>query len=283
MSLLNRTINNATQDDQLVINKFLNQDHLIHRHLDWFNPLEWIGYQPYLIERIDNRIQAIFCAAPEVKNAAWIRLFGVKDNQHLEDSWERLLSKSITMLKEANITQLAALGIKRWMLTLLKNAGFAHQQNIVVLEWQRDIPIIEIIQPEITIRPMHEEDLPQIEQIDHLAFDPLWQNSRLGLAKAYRQKGISSVAIKDDQIVGYQISTTLTIQGHLARLAVHPGYQRQHIADAILHDLLQRFIRRGVWCVTVNTQSDNQPSLALYQKYGFKPNQEVIPVYQLNF
>lgn len=282
MPLLNRTINNATQDDRLELNKFLNQEHLIHRHLDWFSPLEWIGYHPYLIERIDNHIQAILCAAPEVKETAWIRLFGVKDNPHLEDSWKGLLSQSIAMLKAFNVTQLAALGINPWLLTLLKKAGFVHEQNIVVLECQREIPSVEIIEPGITIRPMYEEDLPQVEQIDHLAFDPLWQNSQQGLIKAFKQTGISSVAIKDDQIVGYQISTILTIQGHLARIAVHPDYRRQHIAEAILRDLLAEFTRRGVWCVTVNTQSDNQPSLALYHKYGFKPIQELIPVFQLN-
>jgi RimJ/RimL family protein N-acetyltransferase len=46
--------------------------------------------------------------------------------------------------------------------------------------------------------------------------------------------------------------------------------------------LLQKFDERGLWRVTVNTQSDNKPSLKLYKKFGFKKTKEEIPAYELN-
>jgi len=124
-------------------------------------------------------------------------------------------------------------------------------------------------------------DLPVVEEIDRLAFPPLWQNSLSGLTKAFNQTGISTVAIKDGEIVGYQISTAMTIYGHLARLAVHPECQREGIAYTLVYDLLKRFDQRGFWRVTVNTQSDNRASLRLYEKFGFERTSEEIPVYSL--
>ena len=128
---------------------------------------------------------------------------------------------------------------------------------------------------------MHLIDLAAIEAIDQAAFPSLWQNSLAGLTKAFHQPGISTVAVKGDSIVGYQISTAMTIYGHLARLAVEPDEQRQGIAYALVYDLLKQFEHRGFWRVTVNTQSDNRASLRLYQKFGFVRTKEEIKVYEL--
>jgi ribosomal protein S18 acetylase RimI-like enzyme len=73
----------------------------------------------------------------------------------------------------------------------------------------------------------------------------------------------------------------MTIYGHLARLAVHPEFQRMGIAYSLVYDLLRQFDQQGFWRVTVNTQSDNQPSLSLYKQFGFKRTGEEIPVYDL--
>ena len=127
---------------------------------------------------------------------------------------------------------------------------------------------------------METDDLPMVENIDRNAFNPLWQNSLAELTKAYHQTGISTVAIKNESIVGYQISTSMTIFGHLARLAVLPTFQRQGIAFMLVHDLLRQFKNRGFWRVTVNTQSNNTPSLKLYEIFNFTKTTEEIPVFE---
>lgn len=67
--------------------------------------------------------------------------------------------------------------------------------------------------------------------------------------------------------------------GHLARLAVHPYAQRHHIAHGLVRQMLARFGRMGTHRVTVNTQSDNAASLALYRSMGFKLTGNTFPVY----
>lgn len=276
-----RKIIEAKPENYEQIARFLNQNNQIHRHLDWFGTLDWLGFQPYLLLMDNNKIQAVLCATPENNESSWIRTFVAKKRIPLEDTWQQLLEKAIVNLREKGINKLAALALHTWFEGLLSTSGFKNRQNIIVLEWGGKLPKKEMENPNITIRPMHMEDIARVYEVDKLAFTALWQHSLAGLVKAYEQPGISTVAVAHGEIVGYQISTSMTIYGHLARLAVHPDYQRMGIAQALVHDLLRQFDQQGFWRVTVNTQSDNLPSLSLYKKFGFKRTGEEIPVYEL--
>jgi len=271
----------ATQANYSQLANFLNQNIKTHRHLDWFSSLDWIGSHPYLIEFQQQKINAVLCATPENGASAWVRIFSVQKKARADETWARLLPRALQKLRDKGITRLAALALHGWFEALLIDSGFENRQNVVVLEWQGNFPSKGARNPGVVIRPMHLNDLPEVERIDRLAFPSLWQNSQTSLTKAFNQTGISTVATRDEVIVGYQISTSMTISGHLARLAVDPAYQCQGIAFTLVHDLLKQFEQRGFWRVTVNTQSDNQPSLSLYQKFGFKPTKEEIKVYDL--
>lgn len=270
----------ATQDDSKQIASFLNQDNKIHRHLDWFSALEWLGTHPFLIKRKDNAIQAVLCTTPENEHAAWVRVFGVRKDLPPKKLWNRLLPKAIQELKDSNRRTLAALALHPWFEALLVDSGFVNRQDIIVLEWQGNLSENRSQNNDILIRRMVIEDLAMVQYIDQLAFSPIWQNSLASLTKAFKQTGISTVALINNQIVGYQISTSMTIYGHLARLAVHPDYQRQGIGKGLVYHLLKRFENLGLSRVTVNTQSDNKPSLNLYKQFNFRPTSENIRVYE---
>jgi len=272
----------ATPENYDQIARFLNQNNRIHRHLDWFGTLDWLGYQPYLLLIDVDKIQAVLCATPENDESAWVRTFVSQKRGALEGTWQLLLKRAVQNLKKHNIKLLAALALHNWFEGLLSTSGFTNRQNIIVLEWGGKFPKKENNNPDIIIRPMHFYDISTVYAIDKLAFSPLWQNSLAGLEKAYDQPGISTVALYQEEIVGYQISTSMTIYGHLARLAVHPNYQRMGIAYHLVFDLLRQFDQQGFWRVTVNTQSDNYPSLNLYKQFGFRKTGEEIPVYELN-
>lgn len=276
----NGKILQATRQDYQKLASFLNQNLKSHRHLDWIPPLEWIGIQPYLYQEINKQIQSVLCASPENSDSAWIRVFAVLKKLPIENHWEKLFPSATRLLRENHIDRLAALALHPWFEALLVSSGFSTRQSVVVLEWNGNFPPKERCNPDILIRPMTIHDLESVEKVDTSAFPSLWENSLLSLTKALKQTGISTVAVLNDRIVGYQISTTMTIYGHLARLAVLPGCQRQGIAYTLVYDLLKKFDHQGFWRVTVNTQSDNQPSLGLYQQFGFRPTKEEIKVYE---
>jgi ribosomal protein S18 acetylase RimI-like enzyme len=136
---------------------------------------------------------------------------------------------------------------------------------------------------DLIIRPMGFEDIADVAKIDNSAFSLEWANSIYSLELAFQQSSISSVAEMDGIIVGYQYSTSSTIGGHLARLAVKTDYQGKGIGYCLVHDVLTEFRRKGVLHVTVNTQQSNQSSISLYARAGFKKTGESYRVYQYIF
>jgi [ribosomal protein S18]-alanine N-acetyltransferase len=181
-----------------------------------------------------------------------------------------------------SIERIAVIPLQRWFRAVLQTSDFSLTHRVVMLSWdQRHNKLIS--EPEfgdIVVRQMNVDDLPLVHVVDSAAFRHEWKNSQSSLELAYRQATIATVAELDGDLVGYQISTSSPMGGHLARLAVLPGFQRKGIGSALVRDVLWQFERRGAERVTVNTQENNAASLALYQKAGFVMTGETYPVFQ---
>ena len=105
--------------------------------------------------------------------------------------------------------------------------------------------------------------------LDAAAFSPLWQNSLVSLRYALSQAEISTVGMLGNELVAYQMSTRNPFGAHLARLATAPQLQGHGHGYLMVQDLLQKARQLGLSRLTVNTQSNNSASLALYEKIGF--------------
>jgi ribosomal-protein-alanine N-acetyltransferase len=132
---------------------------------------------------------------------------------------------------------------------------------------------------DLTIRLARAEDLPIMAQVDQAAFSPPWQMTLSEIRQAERISANCTVAIYEGQIVGYQLSTLYFDGAHLARLAVAPNMQRKGVGSALLSTVLRTFARRGVFSMTVNTQSSNEVSQRLYLRYDFRHNGYNLPVW----
>ena len=51
---LKHSIRKANIRDQQQLANLIHFETLVHRHLDWRPPLEWIGYDPYLVLEEDS-------------------------------------------------------------------------------------------------------------------------------------------------------------------------------------------------------------------------------------
>ena len=249
----------------------------VHRHLDWRPPLDWIGFQPYLVaERAGNILAALTCPT-DPPDIAWIRLFAVSNDISVEDAWEILWSAAKQYLSKVTI---AAIPFQGWFHQQLISGKFTHTHDVAMLAWENQSLPPENEVPGCILRFMNFDDLHLINKLDQEAFGPIWQQSLDMLDMAFHQAAIATVAETPEGIIGYQISTAGSGGGHLARLAVHPQVRGQGIGYALARDMLIQFHRRGALRVTVNTQIDNYASLALYKKVGFRPTGEVYPVYE---
>ncbi len=174
----------------------------------------------------------------------------------------------------------AAITTQHWFESILIESGFASTQHIEMLEWKRQTPKSYPVPPGITLRPMIFDDLSRVVEVDASAFEPLWQNSLSALSKAFSQAAYASVAENESGFVGYQLSTGNPFGVHLARLAVRPEAQGRGIASALIADLMAHvYLDESLSRITVNTQSNNNSSLALYEKIGFRRTGEQYPVY----
>jgi [ribosomal protein S18]-alanine N-acetyltransferase len=273
------SVRKADEGDKHRLANLIHFETYVHRHLDWRSPLEWIGYQPFLIsERNDQLIGALACP-PDPPSTAWIRLFALSSSMSISEGWDVLWQEIKVILFKNNSTKVLAIPLQEWFRNLLKKSNFIHMRDVVVLVWENrmDLPTPN---DAITIRIMKNSDLSAIYEIDRSAFDDEWRNSLGSIEVAYRQASLATVAVYDEKIVGYQISTGGSHGGHLARLAVHPDEQMKGIGYSLLFDLLDQFNRRGISRVTVNTQQDNIASLKLYKKANFLATGEIFPVYQ---
>ncbi len=253
----------------------------VHRHLDWRTPLEWLGFSPYWVLEENERIVAALACPPDPEAIAWLRLFVHASHLSGPEAWLPLWTAARNELAQRDHVIVAAIAMERWMDSLLIESGFTVAHHIVLLEWN-DQPVTPSSTPDgFSIRSMKHNDLPDVVEVDTAAFDTLWQNSLPALSKAFSQAVYASVAEDASGMVGYQLSTWSPLGAHLARLAVRPEVQGNGLGAALVTDLIVRMQNGGATHITVNTQGNNNVSLALYQKLGFRRTGEQYPVYSL--
>ena len=266
------------QDQHQIANLMFFESH-VHRHLDWHAPLEWLGSPFYWVVEESGRIVAVLACPQDPAGVAWVRLFAHARQLPLDDAWSVLWNTARKSIGRQGGATIALIAMQQWLSDLLQRNDFTHYQDIIMLEWkENNVPEILPIDG-VKVRAMQAEDLPAVAELDANAFMPLWQNPLPALEKALPQASAATVAEDARGLVGYQISTSNPFGAHLARLAVRPDAQQRGLGSLIVADLLQRLHRKRVTRLTVNTQSDNHASLALYRKTGFVLTGENFPVY----
>ncbi len=275
------SIRQAQKPDSSMIADFLYRAACIHRHLDWQGVLEWIPFDPFLIMQNEYRLQAILSCPPDLEKIAWIRCFACEKKYDLAQTWEALFNEIKILPKMAGVS-LYSVGLNGWFSDLLSGSGFENFQNIVVLQWNEKMPFTQPFNQPWLIRPMEESDLELVAELDRIAFEPIWVNPPDKVKLAYAQAEHATVVELEDRIVGYEMTTANHISAHLARIAIHPDFQHRHIGSNLIKEMFGYFIRKGISQISVNTQSTNFASLALYKSLGFELTGETFPVFQFN-
>jgi [ribosomal protein S18]-alanine N-acetyltransferase len=281
VTVINTLVRPANLDDRQQLSNLIHFESRLHRHLDWRSPLEWLGAPFYWALDEGRQITAALACPIESVGIAWVRLFVSAGRWSPGDAWNLLWTTARDEIGRAGGAKVAAIVMQPWFESVLAASGFESLQQIVMLEWRgfASQPWAAIEANGVRIRKMEESDLPEVEKTDNASFDPLWQNPLETLHRAYQQALTATVAENEYGIVGYQISTGGAGRAHLARLAVHPSMQGRGVGRALLSELFALLANNGILRLTVNTQSDNDVSLSLYQRMGFVRTGEHYPVY----
>jgi len=267
----------ASFSDAGAISDILEQSLYVHQHLDWRMPMDWLGGQMFFLQEINNRIEAVLACPPDPPGYAWIRVFACQPDVDIQHVWSNMLAYTVNQLPDNS--HICLLAIYSWFDALVKDSIMTYRQDVVVLEWNRQMPELMEVAPDYVIRPMTADDIPDVAILDQNAFEPQWVHSEETLMLAFMQCKFSDVVTWHDEIIAYHLTTAGYTSAHLARLAVRPDFQHQHIGFLLVRSMFREAITAGFGRITVNTQSTNQSSLALYHHLGFQENGERYPVY----
>lgn len=276
---LNLKVRPAVSEDHHQIASLIFYEANTHRHLDWRSVLEWIGSHNYWVLEDNGRIVAALACPEDPPHSAWIRLFSY--HQHLSgmESWSALWEVAHEEIMNANPqTQVAAIVVKQWFQNILLSSGFELTKDIVLLQMNVENARPRPMPQGIRIRPMTDADLEAVTKLDIAAFGKFWHNTIESLRRAHAQAFHATVAENDLGLIGYQISTGNPFGAHLARLGVQPEAQGVGVGGALVDDLLNFLTVKRIGKLSVNTQSDNAASLALYRKIGFVRTGEYFPL-----
>jgi len=270
----------AVTADQRALANLIHFSSHVHRHLDWRNPLDWVGCEPFLVAEQRGELVSAFACPPDPPHIAWLRLFADSGKIPLGEAWQVLWQAARQDLAQRGNFIMAVILLQEWLRAMLEGTGFTSRQEIVMLERDRLSPAETALPPGVSIRSMTAVDLPSVAGVDAAAFEPIWQNSLEALLGAFPQAMVATVAESAGAVIGYQITTRNPFGAHLARLAVLPRAQRRGVGGALVNDLIRQLVQQSIVRLTVNTQSDNLTSLSLYRRIGFRATGERYPVYE---
>lgn len=280
--IIPHNIEPAQIQDKKQIEKFLQNNLRAHRHLDWLELDEWIGQSGFFLLKHKDQITAILCATPDIENVAWIHLFACVTDFDYSRAWRILFRHfCVCLSKTAPQTRIHSIALTPWFDQLLIKSKFSQTEAICVLEKNLHFDQEQNRSSSFPgeIHRMTFEQIPQVLEVDHNAFAPLWQLSERALEKALQAADYATVLCRNGKIIAYQLCTATYLQAHLARLAVHSGERGQGIGQILIEDVFDYYTKERIWSLSVNTQQSNQASIALYLKTGFVAVDESFPVY----
>lgn len=267
--------------DRQAVRELLFRSPFTHTHLDWHDTDDWLdgGEGVVRLAWRDEYLVGLLAVSEPLTSTAWVRLAAVQNHIDQAAVLGALWTNIQPELSELGVRRVSLLIIRDWIEPIAAQLGFEHSDDIVTLRRSSAALPDFKIPAGLTIRPTELEDLPMLARVDHAAFAPPWQLSLRELRQADRISASCTVAVRDGQIIGYQLTTLYFDGAHLARLAVLPAEQGSGIGAALVYDLLARFWRRQVHSITVNTQASNRRSQRLYTRLGFHYNGFNLPVW----
>lgn len=129
-------------------------------------------------------------------------------------------------------------------------------------------------QADILIRPMRQEDLAQVRDIDRLSFSLPWPEQAYSyelLENPAARLWVAETMMPDGQrlIVGMVVVWLVLDEAHIATLAVHPEFRRRGIAKRLLVRALRSTIHEGAKQAMLEVRASNHIAQNLYRQFGF--------------
>lgn len=127
---------------------------------------------------------------------------------------------------------------------------------------------------EINIRRAEEEDVREIAGLEAVCFEgenPWSKGAFRNEIVDNHDRTLYLIALDGDRITGYMGVWRILDEGHITNVAVSPEYRRNHIAEALISEMIRQTSEGGTTSWTLEVRVDNDPAIRLYEKMGFRP------------
>ena len=122
--------------------------------------------------------------------------------------------------------------------------------------------------PEVTIRSMHEADLPEVVRIERASYAFPWTEGifRDCLRVNYFCRVIEIVPA----IVGHGVMSVGAAEAHLLNICIDEGYRCRGLGGRLLKHLLRAAAAAGAAEAFLEARPSNLSAIRLYQSLGFR-------------
>lgn len=121
------------------------------------------------------------------------------------------------------------------------------------------------------ITNMQTEHLDDLAEIEKLTFSRPWSYDALA-EELQNPLAVFFVAKLPEtgRAVGYLGMHHILNEGSISNIVVHPDYQRQGIASALMHKAIKYVKTNRLTRLTLEVRVSNTPAVALYKRFGFE-------------
>ena len=126
----------------------------------------------------------------------------------------------------------------------------------------------------LVVRPMLEEDVPFVHQLDTISFSLPWSQRSLSYEVSQNAGARTWVAeieqVMVKRIIGMMVLWLALDEAHIATLAVYPGFRHRGIARTIMITALNAAFHEGARSSYLEVRAGNQAALQMYKEMGYK-------------
>ena len=123
---------------------------------------------------------------------------------------------------------------------------------------------------DIIIRPMKNEDIDQVCEIEKMCFSSPW--SKNSFIDEINSNICARYFVADEggKVLGYGGMWLIINEAHITNIAVHPGYRRNHVGSNLLFSMMKAANDElGINRMTLEVRKSNHSAQSMYHKFGF--------------
>ncbi len=148
-------------------------------------------------------------------------------------------------------------------------AGFTEFVPLAFLRLDLTTPLRS---PDHLVAVVTDAPIDALLRIDRASFDDFWRFDEFGMKEAIDATGKTRTLLirgSDGEAVGFAIVGFGHAVAYLQRLAVHPDWQGQRMGRSLIRSAARVARKAGSRALMLNTQTDNDVAIALYESEGF--------------